>query len=346
MKIGLATTTIHVPYVLKDYAESAKRFSHDDVFFTVAGDVKTPDECSSFCKEVEDTYGYEVIYMDVSDQKEYIKLSDYIPKNSIARRNFATLKAYQMGAELIIMVDDDNFPIREQDYFQFHNIRRNSLDYLTTISADNGWFNVCDTLNEQNRINIFHRGYPFNRRTKGIITSELKKVKIAANEGLWTEAPDVDAFAWLNWPDLNITNFESSMYGQSYALSEQTWSPIDSQNTSIIREALPSFFLNPFSLRYDDIWAGYVFEKIAKHLGFTVSFGYPLVEQKRNPHNYLRDLNNELDGMTRTPLLLKELEMIKLEGKKFRDSTIELMEKLSDEFIDIRQGYDVWLQYF
>lgn len=346
MKIGLVTTTIHIPTLLRDLAQIGLENSLKDLFFVVAGDTKTPGECKNFCRKVQSDYGYETIYLDVEKQeREYPKLSKYIPYKSISRRDFAILKAYEIMADTIIMVDDDNFPVLGSNYFEKHSIV-GSETYLNIVSSSNNWYNVCETLLERNGSYIYHRGYPFGKREKAVFTTRRERVKIAVNEGLWIEAPDTDAVSWLNYPNLTIVDFHERLYGKTFGVSNDTWVPINSQNTAIMREAVPSYFLNPNHKRYDDIWAGYIFEKVAKHLGFTITFGEPLVEQRRNPHDYTADLLNEIDGMRRTPLLIAELENIELNSKTFIDATAELMMELSDDFLDIKKGYEVWLDYF
>jgi len=49
--------------------------------------------------------------------------------------------------------------------------------------------------------------------------------------------------------------------------------------------------------RYDDIWPSYVVRRIADHLHHRVAYGYPLLFQERNPHNYYTDFDNERMGM-------------------------------------------------
>ena len=346
MRIALVTTTINIPELLEDYSLIAQENDIKDLQFVVAGDAKTPTECKSFCNEVQNKYGFETIYMGLNDQYlEYPKLANYIPENSISRRNFAIIKAYEIGADVIIMVDDDNFPQLGSKYFKNHSIVGTS-QYLNSVETKSGWYNVCNVLLEKNGKQFFHRGFPIDERVETETKIVRRKMKIALNEGLWIDAPDTDAVSWINYPNLQVTSFLRDLNGETFSLSSKTWSPINSQNTSIMREAVPSYFLNPFNLRYDDIWAGYVFEKIAKRLGYSVSFGAPLVEQRRNPHNYLIDLKNEIDGMFRTPSLIKELNRIELESKSFINCTEELTKLLSSNFKEIKEGYEIWLRHF
>jgi len=343
-KFALVTTTIFIPELLEGYASNFKKFGWKDVFFVIAGDKKTPERIVDFCEKLQAKFGYKTNYLDIKRQEELApKLANYIPYNTLTRRNFGMLFAYQMGADVIITIDDDNF-VRDEDYLKAHSIV-GEIKELKCISSDVGWYNVCEVLKEERDRYFFHRGFPIDQRKFNVEPKiSTKKTKIIANEGLWVDSPDVDVIALLNYGDLKVVNFNSSLFGNNFILEKGTWCPLNTQNTAIAREALPSFFLNPPQIRYDDIWASFILRKIADHLGDSVSYGQPIAEHKRNIHNYLKDLEKEFDGMKRTPELIKELRAIELSGKSYFDCTYELMEKLSESFDDVKKGYRVWLE--
>lgn len=346
MKISLVTTTIHIPKLLEDYATNARDNSIDNLKIIVSGDAKTPKECKNFCKEIENKFSYETIYLGLEEQySEYSKLANYIPENSISRRNFSTLKAYEIDSDIIIMIDDDNFPTFNQNYFKMHTDYLKE-SYVNVIDSNNGWFDPCSVLSEKKDRVFYHRGFPYNYRYETEVKVYRARKKSAVNEGLWIDAPDTDAVSWINFPNLQVVAFNYNLYGNTFSLSPKTWSPLNSQNTALIKDAVPSYFLNPFNKRYDDIWAGFMLEKVAKHLNFSISFGLPLVEQRRNPHNYIVDLNNEIDGMLRTPSLISVLQDMNLESKTFNDSTEEIIQRLPLGFEDVKKGYETWLSYF
>jgi hypothetical protein len=343
MKFALITTTIQIPYLLDNYASNFRKFGWDSVFFVVAGDRKTPYGIVDFCKKVEDKYKYEVHYLDLSTQKSLSPdLDTYTSVDTITRRNFATLFAFKNKADVIVTIDDDNF-IMSDDYLKEESIVGNIIE-LSSISSNTGWFNVCETLREEKGKMFFHRGFPINQRKITGIEVNRKKSKIVANAGLWLKAPDTDAVAWLNFGELNVTDFRSDMFGDNFVLEKGTWCPFNTQNTAVAREAVPAFFLNRPQLRYDDIWLSYVLRKIADHLGHSVSYGNPIVAQERNVHNYLKDLVKEIDGMERTPALVEELRAIRLKGNDYWTCTAELVNKLSNKFADLKEGYRIWLR--
>ncbi len=342
MKIAVITTTINIPYLLNEYASNFKKFGWNDVIFVIAGDKKTPVEIIDFCKTLESTYSYKTFYLDLVEQEKInTELYNYIPFNCIQRRNFAVLFAYNLNSDIIITIDDDNL-VGEEDYLKHHSIVGNIVE-LKHISTDHGWYNVCETLEEEKNRHFFHRGYPINQRKSTNVNISTKQSKIIVNAGLWTKSPDTDAISWLNFGELNVTKFKES-FGKKFALSESTWCPFNTQNTAIAREAIPAFFLNPSQKRYDDIWASFIVKKIADHLGHSVSYGYPIVVQQRNPHDTIKDLKDEIDGMERTPAFISELRNIELTGNNYFDCTMELINKLSDNFKDVKEGYNIWLE--
>jgi len=56
--------------------------------------------------------------------------------------------------------------------------------------------------------------------------------------------------------------------------------------------------------RYGDIWGGYFLQAILAGLPYCVAFGRPLVDHRRNPHNYIDDLRHEFWGMILTDWLV------------------------------------------
>ena len=99
MKKFIITTTINSP------TEAIIKFDNlNEWHLIVVGDKKTPIDYSL----------QNGLYISPKDQEEYFKdLSDCIGWNCIQRRNFGLLKAYELGAEIIATIDDDNIPLKE-----------------------------------------------------------------------------------------------------------------------------------------------------------------------------------------------------------------------------------------
>ena len=344
MKIAVVTTTINVPKLLVDYAKNFDKFGwkKSDVFFVIAGDKKTPS-LVDFASLLYSDHGYRCEYLGLKEQEDLSpSLNRYIPLNTISRRNFAILKAYIEGADIVVTIDDDNLVRPTYDYLGAHAII-GTKKKIKHISANGGWYDVSKTLNETDKKAFYHRGYPIDQRMEFEISTNVREAEVIVSAGLWLEAPDTDAIAWINFGSLKVLSFDSTMHGEQFTLERGTWCPFNSQNTALARKTIPAYFLNPPQMRYDDIWASYIVRKIADHLGHSVSYGQPLVTQKRNQHNYMTDLKNEMDGMDRTPGLIRELRNMELTQKNYKDATYELVDRLSDRYKDLKTGYKNWL---
>ena len=95
----IITTTINAP------TEAILRFDEmSDWNLIVIGDKKTPTNYTL----------KKGIYLSPEDQEAFYKdLSDVIGWNCIQRRNFGLLKAYELGADIIATIDDDNIPNKD-----------------------------------------------------------------------------------------------------------------------------------------------------------------------------------------------------------------------------------------
>lgn len=337
MRAYIVLTTINVPHLLKEYGENLEKFGHkNEVGFIVIADLKTPAEAKSVCDELS-AKGFEAIHMDVNSQKEWLKkfpeLEKLIPYNSDNRRNIGFLVALEKGAEMIISIDDDNFVKPDEDWFAYHNIVGNTHEFEMVESSD-GWFNVCTLLETIPNRTIYARGYPHSKRWKNteIKRSRVSK-KIVMNLGLWNETPDTDAVTQLQEPVKVIGDNSKKII-----LAKGTNSPINTQNTAVHRDVLPTYYyiLMGFVIngnkidRYGDIWSGYFAKKVIDHIGDAVAVGGPIVNHIRNPHNFLKDLREELAGMILTESLISILDTIQLTSKTYIESYRELGEKLQE----------------
>ena len=195
MKIGLATTTINEPVLLKEYAEAALEHSKntgDEIFFIVAGDRRTPKSAEMFCLEIAKSSGLFIEYLTPEDQLKVVKkskqLGSLLKWDCIQRRNIAGFRALQLNAEIIIYIDDDNF-IKNGNYFEDHITQFKKINSIANSSED-GFLNIMGTA-EGTGISsrTFPRGFPFHKRsnTPKLEKELLPNTKIAANAGLWLE---------------------------------------------------------------------------------------------------------------------------------------------------------------
>jgi hypothetical protein len=331
MRTTIVTTTIHVPLLLESYLEDALQFEHPAVTVVVVGDRKTPEGAREFCAALGRRFPYPVTFLGVAEQLRYLahypELASHIPWDCIQRRQVGLLHAYEDGAELIITIDDDNY-LAQRDFIGHHAMagRRVTLDGFASAA---GWVNVCDFLGEAHGFRFYHRGFPPAMRAQPerlvpVVTKTTGRVVV--NAGLWLEEPDIDAVTRLAIP-VQATAYTRS---ENFVLAPGTWSPFNSQNTALHRDVMPAYFLSPWTGRYDDIWASYVVDAIASHLGDLVAFGHPLVRQTRNPHDLWRDLEQERQGMRLTDALIHALRGIAFTGTTYARCFTEVIDGLHE----------------
>jgi hypothetical protein len=331
MRTTIVTTTIHVPLLLESYLEDALQFEHPALSVVVVGDRKTPEGARDFCASLGRRFPYPVTYLGVAEQLRYLveypELASHLPWDCIQRRQIGLLHAYEDGAELIITIDDDNY-LAQRDFVGHHALvgRRVTLDAFESAA---GWVNVCDFLSEAHGFRFYHRGFPPAMRAHPERLAPAPTTatgRVVVNAGLWLEEPDIDAVTRLAIP-VRATAYTRS---DNFVLAPGTWSPFNSQNTALHRDVVPAYFLSPWTGRYDDIWASYVVDAIASHLGDLVAFGHPLVRQTRNPHDLWRDLDQERQGMRLTDALIDALRSIAFTGRSYARCFTEAIAGIHD----------------
>ena len=224
-------------------------------------------------------------------EKKWPKLSKLIGWNCIQRRNFAILEAYNRGAEVIALIDDDNIPYKNW----FKNIYVDKKIKCKEILTNK---KIFDPVGYTNHSNLWHRGLPLelvNNRKYKIGKKNLIRPDIQAN--FWNGDPDIDAVCRMIFkPECN---FKKSLF----PFFSKKISPFNSQNTLISRKVVRDYFLFPHIGRMDDIWASfYVTSK-----KYKVIYNEPTVYQQRNVHNLIKDFKDEYIGYTNSLNLVENL---------------------------------------
>ncbi len=173
---------------------------------------------------------------------------------------------------------------------------------------------------------LYFLGLFLKSKIISILFLSIEKVRCVVNGGFWLGDPDIDAVTRLAAP-INVIEYKRN---DNFALNKNVYCPFNSQNTAIYRDIVPAYFLCSNIGRFDDIWASYVIERIAWHMGDYISFGQPLVKQDRNDHDLWVDAYAEEEGTKYTPDFCKWLAKVKLTKKTYGECLIELMEGLKD----------------
>ena len=269
MRKFIVTTTINPP------TEALIRFSKmEDWTLVVVGDQKTPH------------YLYRDIdcdYLTPEYQEQlYPELSRLIGWNCIQRRNIGFIYAYKQGADIIATVDDDNIPYDHwgKDLIVGKKIKTHHYK----VSSP-----VADPLSVTSHPELWHRGFPIEYLKESrypVKSKRMKSIKCLVQADLWDGEADVDAIERI-FLKTDGTLIASTPYSFDKIV------PFNSQNTFIAREALKDYFLFPHIGRLDDIWAAYYLQR---KLGKCVVFNARSVFQKRNDHNVVKDMENEMIG--------------------------------------------------
>lgn len=284
MKKFIVTTTINYP------TEALYKFlSFKDWTVIVVGDTKTPHE---------EYRKLPCVYLDPDFQSQkYQNLSDTIGWKSIQRRNIGFVEAYNLGADVIATVDDDNIPYDNwgTDLYVGQTI---DCDMYTTERH-----NVFDPLSVTNNKHVWHRGYPIENvptRHDAVFKGQTKR-KVLVQADLWDGDPDIDAIARLSIKP--IVKFDICKPYCSDKIA-----PFNSQNTFLAREVIPFYFLYPHIGRMDDIWASYVLQYYFPN---SVIYNRASVYQERNVQDLVTNLEKEILGYRNTYKLLNNLSAYK-----------------------------------
>jgi len=327
MKIAVVMTTIHNPENLKMIQRSLSNEDH----IVIATDRKTP-----FIQPQQNVH-----IMDIPKQIAFCKNPIGVPFDCIQRRNMGYLYAIkQIDPDVIITIDDDNFPptnwVKEhvshlgQTTGDVYNFTTNIIDELLKISCD--YHEHC--------FNVVHRGVcfsqalEFNQENKKYEILEKMEVNVGVNAGMWAGDPDINAYDRILHPNIKSADDDHL----SLIVEPKKWfHPFNSQNTSFVRALFPTLFLVPMYAhfygykfgRFDDIWQSYVCQKIMAHHNMCVRFGSPVVKQNRNEHNVIRDLEEEYPGLLFTSKFIEALNSITLLCR----SPLENMYEIADIFL-------------
>jgi len=341
-RIAIVVTTIFEPDFLDGYVANLRRFGRDDVEIIVIIDRKTPASVAERCAK------YGLLCPTLDEQEAFLarfpSFAPRVPYDSDNRRNIGFLMALDRGAELLITIDDDNYCLDDVDFVGEHLAAGATTEMQETESND-GWMNICSLLDSSTRDEIFPRGFPyFARRNKRALEEQpTLPARVAINVGLWLSDPDVDAMTRLvQAPHI------ASAKKHSIRLGRNTWTPINTQNTAITREAVAAYYYvrMGFSLgglridRYGDILSGYLIQKCVKTRGDAIRIGSPIADHRRTPHNLFKDLYHELAGMVLLDDLLPWFVELQIGGGTYAEMYAEVADAL-DEKRGAMRGF-VW----
>lgn len=201
---------------------------------------------------------------------------DWAVRGSAACRNKGHFFAYKEGYDNIIALDYDCRPA--PGWVEQHLAH---LGYKHNVDSLQGaWIN---TLRETG---AWARGYPYEYRTLPPyeIPGRYSGI-VALHVGLWWGILDCNGIDKLQEPFFPVHPVDT---GSHVALGNF---PVCGMNTSFLREVTPLYYflpnveINGWTLsRHDDIWGGYIANKLLNRMRIAASFGQPFVEHlKQTP---------------------------------------------------------------
>lgn len=316
MRIALCTTTIHVPHAL-----ALLRKCNSDVRFFVACDLKTPIETNLVCGEAKNAW---TIFPEMQGAW---KCSTSIGWNTIARRNIAFLEALKWGADVVISWDCDNFPLNTTYLHEFAwSLGKHGG---IQVSGVDGWVDAGAYLRPQAR----HRGFPIQKKHDPVYHT-VCNAKVGVAAGLILNDPDIDAVTRIEHaPDSQQV---SLLAEAGFVVNSSNWTVFNTQNTAVIRELVPAWFLMPGVGRHDDIYASLIVQRVMRERDYHVHFGKPFALQQRHPHDLIKDLRAEIDGMENVVRLAELLDSIILPGRNVIEDTRTIYKVLAAcEFLPV-----------
>jgi len=248
-------------------------------------------------------------------------------------RSYGFWKAYEKGADIIITLDDDCFPV-DEDFVAQHVANLSAL-------APEKWFTTFP-----NPEFMFTRGFPYEVRNRH---------KTVISHGLWSNKIDLDGITEAKHPNINIPPYPA----MREFVPKGTYFPMCSMNLAFTRKAVPLMYFPLMGLdpegkkweydRFDDIWAGIFAKKICDHLGLAVTNGSPFVEH-RKASDPRKNILKEKKGLVVNEMLWKNVDEVKLHGKTVVECYSELAKRIrfpeSAYFTKLHRAMIIWTQLF
>jgi len=338
LRAAMVLTTIADPIVLEGYFANFKQCGHlEQVQVIVIPDEKTPPAAFLRCAELRKK-GLDVLCPALDEQERILQRLGFPPGlvlyNSDNRRNVGYLMAAQSGADFLISIDDDNYCPSNEDFVAEHSVVCGDAQPYEVVDSSTGWFNFCDLLELEPHCRIYPSGFPYSaRHREAEETVQSRTATVRINAGLWLQDPALDGITWLASPAR-----ARAFKGRSVVLGNATWSPLNSQNTALHRDVIPSYYFLPMGHtvsglrmdRYGDLFSGYFSQACARHLGYSVRAGTPVADHRRNTHRFLHDATQELAGIWMLEDLLPWLVELPLDGRTYSEAYLTLSHLLED----------------
>ncbi len=263
------------------------------------------------------------------------KSSWIVPRKVSAIRNYGFLQAYRMGADIVVTLDDDCYPVPDHNLIEEHS-------YNLSLNVPANWMNTYPDARF-----VYTRGMPYLNRSQQ---------PVMLSHGLWTNSLDFDAPTHLQHLEFKAQFSEHFLQ----IIPSGAFFPMCSMNMAFRRDLTPLMY---FPLtgedakgtkwgfdRFDDIWAGIFAKKIMDHLKWSAVSGSPFVEHVKASNPFI-NLQKEALGISANEELWQIVERIELDSTSASAAYRELASKLKvanyiNYFNDLKRAMKIWSDLF
>ncbi|UJR23258.1 hypothetical protein I4U23_026278 [Adineta vaga] len=263
----------------------------------IIADRKTP---THWLKHLNSHNTSRLLFLSLQQQQQHslhFRILQFLPQGSYARKNLGYLIAIQCGAQIIFESDDDNLLENNDIYLLPKLLQPKHLPWFAFHRQRSLFVNIYASFGHPH---IWPRGFPIDQLRN---LTEDGWHSLRQNQQNITHAyiqqyladldPDVDAIYRLAHP-MTIGRVQFDRDQPPIALESFTFSPYNTQNTVTYYEAFWGLYLPvTTTFRVCDIWRGYWVQRLLWDIGGHLIFGRSTVQQIRNSHSYIEDMDDE-----------------------------------------------------
>jgi hypothetical protein len=298
------------------------------------------------------------LYREIADESELprpmlccwqeiqtVELEQIISRRDSAIRSFGFLLAYHSDKkfDLICTLDDDCLPHPEI----VKTKQRHAASHRTNMCFP-AWQSTLD-----------------HQRVRGLPFSQPPMHTADVNIGLWEGVFDLSSVDQLAYCDIDNPKLQELVESQKLAKRNQVVPPnvqvpMCGMNLAFTRRAAPLMYFGlqgqgqPVG-RFDDIWCGVIAKRICDHLGWSWTYGRPLVIHDR-ASNPFRNLAKEAPGIVEHEQFLPFIADLRLNQTSLNDCFREIAEAIrsrykpiqlpTDYFVKLANAMDEWISLF
>jgi hypothetical protein len=249
-----------------------------------------------------------------------------IPHKSAACRNFGHYLAYKEGFDVIIALDYD---CRTRAGWLDQHLQSLGAVHEAPAVAGN-WINTIE------QPGFFSRGYPYEYRNAeaSTVKDAVASGVVKLNMGVWDNVLDLNGIDKIQRDPPS----EPGLRGDRNCIALGIV-PLCGMNTAFQAELtpaylfLPDLWINGWQLsRHDDIWGGYILQRLMAKHGDLLRYGRPVVEHTRQTNlNRVVVLEHYMHLMSREFYALVDLATDAVATGSYADMFAEFAEQFCRE---------------